>query len=291
MLSFGIGIRKNHTDDVLAGRYDLPVCEVIAENYLHRGGRMRRILEKARADTEVCIHGVSVSLGSPEPLDLEHLRALRALAQDVGAAVVSDHLCFTRADGISSYDLWPMHFTDAAVRHLAERIRIVQDVLGRQFCVENVSSYVRWASDELSESAFLNAVCAEADCGLLLDLNNLYVNSQNHGFDFHHALDQIDLSRVQQIHLAGHKEVVVTVPAQGTHGVGHDERFLLDDHGSAPTDIVVDALAAIAPRLGDVPVILEWDESPPRLPELRVSLLSLAARVGAACSPQLAVAA
>jgi hypothetical protein len=287
MLSFGIGIRKNHTDDVLAGRYDLPTCEVIAENYLHRGGRMRRILERLAGSAGVCIHGVSVSLGSAEPLDLEHLRGLRRLAQDVDARVVSDHLCFTRAGGVSSYDLWPMHFTDAAVRHLAERIRIVQDVLGRRFCVENVSSYVRWVDDELTESAFLNAVCAEADCGLLLDLNNLYVNSQNHGFDFHAALQEIDLSRVQQVHLAGHKEVCVTVPAPS----GRDERFLLDDHSSAPSESVVAALVDIAARLGDIPVILEWDESPPRLPEMCGYLGALVATIRDAQAPQLAVAA
>jgi len=276
----GFGIRRNHSNDVLAGRYGQAVCEVIAENFLGRGGRMRRILDAARASAKVCVHGVSMSLGSSDPLDLGHLRALRTLLDDVDALVVSDHLCFTRVDGVSSYDLWPMHFTTEAVMHLAGRIRIVQDVLGRRLCVENVSSYVRWEGDELTEAEFLNAVCTEADCGLLLDVNNLYVNAQNHGFDFMGSLQEIELTRVGQIHIGGHRRV--WVGDDGASCAAEEEgvaSFLLDDHGGPPTDAVLDALVRIAPTLGTTPVILEWDDRPPGLHEMQRALEALAARL------------
>lgn len=272
MLSFGVGIRSVHTEDVLAQRHAMPVVEVIAENYLGRGGRMRRVIEAARAHAAVCVHGVSLSLGSVEPLDRAHLRALRTWADEIGALTVSDHLSFTRVDGVSSYDLWPMPFTEDAVAHLAARIRQAQDELGRQLLVENVSSYVRWTRDALSEPAFLNAVCAEAGCGLLLDVNNLFVNSVNHGFDFDSALDAIDLQSVGQVHVAGHRQV----------GAAGEAWFLLDDHGSAPCERVVEGLARIAPRLPDVPVILEWDEQPPRLDALLPLVGALRARVSPA---------
>ena len=202
----GIGLRKEHFDEVLALRPEVAFFEVVSENFLVDGGRPLAVLEAVRRDYPVALHGVSMSLGSAEPVDREYLRRLKTLIERVSPAVVSDHLCWTSLRGHNSHDLLPLPYTGEAARWTAAKIREVQDVLGRRILVENVSSYLEHAGAELSEADFLTAVVEEADCGILLDVNNLYVNARNHGLDPQRYLDAIPAERVGQIHLAGHED-------------------------------------------------------------------------------------
>jgi uncharacterized protein len=257
----GIGIRKNHTDDVLHNRFDLPVSEVIIENYVDRGGRMRSILDAAAAQSNLCLHGVSMSLGSVDEPSAAALRNLRTLVDRYNPAVVSDHLCFGSVDGIHGHDLWPMPFTEEAVRRVAHNVRIAQDALGRRIAIENISTYVRFACDQMDEATFTNAVCREAGCGLLLDVNNLVVNSINHQFDAQQMMNAIDTDFVMQVHLSGHRAILGP-------GTGGDD-LVLDDHGSAPSLAVVELFAEHRHRFASAPVIIEWDEDPPDLDVMR----------------------
>jgi uncharacterized protein len=252
----GIGIRKNHTDDVLHNRFDLPVSEVIIENYVDRGGRMRSILDAASAQSALCLHGVSLSLGSVDEPNIAALQKLRTLVDRYNPIVVSDHLCFGSVDGIHGHDLWPMPFTEEAVRRVAHNVRIAQDVLGRRIAVENISTYVRFACDEMDEAAFTNAVCTEAGCGLLLDVNNAVVNSINHQFDAHQMISSINENHVMQVHLSGHREIL---------DAASTDHLVLDDHGSEPSLAVIDLFAAHRHRFAHAPVIIEWDDNPPDL--------------------------
>lgn len=244
----GFGVRTRHYDDVLARGISVPFVEVITENFLGRGGRPRAVLERLARDAEVALHGVSLSLGGLDPLPLDRLRALRTLADDVGASIVSDHACFGSVGGHTGHDLWPLPFTEECIMHLATRIRAVQDALGRRILIENVSSYVTYAVSDITEWEFLRAVCEESGCGLLLDVNNVYVNAVNHGFSAETYLDAIPPHLVGQVHLADHRDL-------GTH--------LLDDHGGAPRDVVLDLYERVLARTGPVRTLLEWDTDPP----------------------------
>jgi uncharacterized protein len=253
-MTIGIGIRSVHTQDVLQHTYRLPFAEVIVENYLGRGGRMQSILEAATSDTSLLMHGVSLSLGSADEPDWEHVRKLRPFFDRWCPAVVSDHLCVTQTGGLSGHELWPLPFTEESVVAVAANIERVQHELGREFAVENVSSYVRFADDDMDEVSFLNAVCARANCGLLLDVNNLHVNGYNHGFDAAAALTRLDFSRVRQMHIAHHTHR--TLP-DGT-------AIIIDTHCGVPNDDVIGLWQQASQRCV-VPTILEWDEDPPEL--------------------------
>jgi uncharacterized protein (UPF0276 family) len=207
-LGVGVGLRTAHQLDVLErgarGTLRVDYFEAISENHLVPGGRPRRIVEDVRACAPVVLHGVSLNVGSTDPLDLAYLDALAALARRIEAPFVSDHLCWTGVRGRSLHDLLPLPHTEEALRHVAARVAQVQERLGRRIALENVSSYVRFAADEMSEWEFLVAVAEAADCGILLDVNNVFVNAWNHGFDAGAYLDAIPAERVFQIHLAGH---------------------------------------------------------------------------------------
>jgi uncharacterized protein (UPF0276 family) len=222
--------------------------EAISENHLVPGGRPRRIVEEVRACAPLVLHGVSLNVGSTDPLDHDYLGALAALARRVEAPWVSDHLCWTGVGGRGLHDLLPLPHTEEALRHVVARVAQVQERLGRRIALENVSSYVRFAADEMSEWEFLVAVAEAADCGILLDVNNVFVNAWNHGFDAGAYLDAIPPERVLQIHLAGHSQ---------------SGPLLIDTHDHPIRSEVLALYERALRRLGPVSTLVEWDD---RLP-------------------------
>jgi uncharacterized protein (UPF0276 family) len=246
----GIGLRKEHFESILEGRPTVAFFEAISENFMVDGGRPWHVLERVRRDYPVALHGVSMSLGSAEPLDRSYLVRLKALVDRVEPAVVSDHVCWTRLGGHNSHDLLPMPFTEGAVRETAQKIVEAQDFLGRRILVENISTYLEFRDSEMTEGDFLSEVVEQADCGILLDVNNLYVNVRNHGLDSRGFLDRIPGGRVGQIHLAGHED----------HG-----DFVIDTHDHPVADPVWDLYESALERVGAVPTLIEWDAKIPAL--------------------------
>ncbi|HJV62306.1 MAG TPA: DUF692 domain-containing protein, partial [Albitalea sp.] len=179
---FGLGLRTEHYRDFVEGRQRVDWLEVISENYMVPGGKPLHFLERIRRDVPIVLHGVSLSIGSHDALDMDYLRELKALVARAEPAWISDHLCWTGVDHRNLHDLLPLPYTEAALAHVAERVSRVQDFLGRRLLLENVSSYVAFAGDEMSEWEFIAALAERADCHLLLDVNNVYVSSRNHGF-------------------------------------------------------------------------------------------------------------
>src|SRR6478672_12159565 len=203
-LGHGLGLRTPHYREVVEERPRVDWFEVISENFMVPGGNPRRVLREVRAHYPVVMHGVSLSLGSTDPLDPKYLDELAQLAAEVEPAWVSDHLCWGSYGGHQSHDLLPLPYTEEALAHVAERVLAVQDKLKRQILVENVSSYVSYRHSTMGEHEFLAALCERADCGLLLDVNNVFVSAHNHNFTPRAFLDGLPVGRVRQIHLAGH---------------------------------------------------------------------------------------
>jgi uncharacterized protein (UPF0276 family) len=201
---FGLGLRPQHYAQILGSECAVDWFEILSENYLVPGGRPMYYLDRIVEQFPVVMHGVSLSIGGSDELNRDYLRDLGRLAQRVQPQLISDHLCWTGIDELQLHDLMPLPQTDEAVMHVAARLRRVQDCLGRQFVIENVSSYAAFSHSHLSEWAFLTAIVAESGCGLLLDVNNVYVNSRNHGFDPLEYLNGLPTESVKQIHLAGH---------------------------------------------------------------------------------------
>ncbi|MBS2014580.1 MAG: DUF692 domain-containing protein [Deltaproteobacteria bacterium] len=254
-LGHGYGLRARHYPDLLEAPAGLgvPCVEAITENFLGRGGRPAAILERARSEAEVVLHGVSLSIGSTDPLRLAYLDALRELAERVQAKVVSDHLCFGSVGGRFGHDLWPMPLTEEALDHVVERVSRVQERLGRRIALENPSSYLEWAASTIPEEEFLSEVVRRADSLVLLDLNNVYVSARNHGFDPLRYIEAIPRGRVAQFHLAGHSA---------------RDGYLFDDHGAAVSDPVWELYERAVRRFGDVTCIVEWDSNVPELHQL-----------------------
>lgn len=249
-LGYGIGLRTEHYVDVVSGAPAVDWFEVISENFMVPGGNARRVLRAVRERWPVVLHGVALSLGGVDPLDEGYLDALAALAAEVEPAWVSDHLCWAAHRGHQAHDLLPLPFTEEALAHVAERVLRVQDRLKRQILVENVSSYVTFAQSSMPEWAFLAELTRRTDCGLLLDVNNVFVSAHNHGFDARAFLDGIPADRVGQIHLAGHSE---------------DGALLIDTHDHPVRDEVWALYRHAVARFGPVSTLIEWDE---RLPPL-----------------------
>src|SRR5438309_8389381 len=251
-LGFGVGLRRCHYTQILEEHPAMDWFEVISENFMVEGGRPLRVLDAVRSYYPIVMHGVSLSLGSSDPLNIGYLKQLGALVKRFEPAWISDHLCWTGVGGHNSHDLLPLPYTGEAVRHTAERIRQVQRILERTILIENVSTYLEFTSSDLSEWAFLGAVADEADCAILLDINNIFVNSFNHGFDPAHYIDSIPANRVMQFHLAGHSD----------HGT-----YLLDTHDHEIRPEVWMLYEHAIRRFGPVPTLVEWDEN---IPELEV---------------------
>ncbi|MCC7489721.1 MAG: DUF692 domain-containing protein [Gammaproteobacteria bacterium] len=253
----GIGLRAAHHADFLATRPAIPWVEVHSENFFADGGRQLQVLDAVRRDYGLSLHGVGLSLGSTDPLDPEHLRRLARLVRRVEPALVSEHVAWGSVEGTFLNDLLPMPCTNEALAHLVSRIGQVQDALGRRILVENVSSYLRLAGSEMTEWEFLVALARRAGCLLLLDVNNIFVNAANHGFDPLVYLEAIPPELVAEFHIAGHS----VVEAEG-------ETLLVDTHDAPVTAAVWQLLGAALTRIGRRPVLLERDARLPPLPEL-----------------------
>jgi uncharacterized protein (UPF0276 family) len=255
--SFGLGLRPAHYEEIAASQPAVDWFEILTENYLVPGGRPMQWLDRIRAEYPVVMHGVSLSIGSIDPLDFEYLSALKRLAQRIAPRWISDHLCWSGVASKNLHDLLPLPYTEEALRHVVERVGRVQDFLGSRILLENVSSYVEFASAELTEPEFLAEVAHRADCSILLDINNVYVSAFNHGFDPLHYLAQIPGERVRQIHLAGHSNC---------------GEYIIDTHDAPVIDPVWDLYAAAIDRFGPVPTMIERDDRIPPLADLLAEL-------------------
>ena len=249
-LGHGIGLRTKHFPALWDGTARVDWFEVISENFMIGGGRPRAALERARQIAPIVLHGVSLSIGSTDPIDGAYLVALRALADRIEPAWISDHLCWSGIGGQYAHDLLPLPYTEEALDHVVRRVITVQERLGRQVLLENVSSYLTYTHSTLTEWEFLGAIAERADCGLLLDVNNVHVSATNHGFDARAYLDGLPAGRVGQIHLAGHADM-------GTH--------LLDTHDGPVIDAVWELYRRAVGRFGRVSTLVEWDDRIPAL--------------------------
>lgn len=253
-LGHGIGLRREHYAAVLAGEAACDWFEAISENYMRVGGRARKVLLAVRARFPMTLHGVSLGIGDTDPLDEEYLDALAALARDVEPAWVSDHLCFTRAGGRSSHDLLPLPYTEESLANVVARLQRVQERLGRVLVLENASSYVGYRASTIPESEFLAEVARRSGCGLLLDVNNVFVSATNHGLDPRAYLEAIPRGSVWQFHLAGPSEA---------------GPLLVDTHDHPVRPEVWELYRQAVRRFGDVSSLVEWDD---RIPEIGVVL-------------------
>ena len=270
-LGFGLGLRTDHYETILADKPPVDWFEVITENYLVPGGKPLYYLDRIRADYPMVMHGVSLSIGGTDALNFDYLRRVKALAERIEPAWISDHLCWTGVNGINLHDLLPLPYTEEAVQHVASRVvRTVQDFLDRRILLENVSSYVTYAHSEMSEWEFLSAVAERADCLILLDINNIYVSAHNHEFDPLFYLDSIPVNRVQQLHIAGHLDL---------------KNIIIDTHGDSVIDSVWALYEAALRRFGLVSTMVERDDNIPPLGEL-LAELEIARQI--ACSLELA---
>lgn len=250
----GFGLRAAHYGELLEHGAGVPFAEIISENAMGRGGKPHHVLDRVRRDTALAFHGVSMSIGGVDPLDRARLKELRALCERFEVQIVSEHLCFSGAHGYHGHDLWPLPHTEEAVAHVTTRLHEAQELLGRPLALENVSTYMRYSTDEMSELEFTLAVLERADCTLLLDVNNVFVNAFNHQFDASEFIDAIPADRIAQVHLAGHQ----SHPA-----------YCFDDHASDVSEPVWDLYARLIARVGPVPTIIERDGNLPALEDLR----------------------
>jgi uncharacterized protein len=250
----GIGLRGAHHQAFLATRPAVAWVEVHSENFFAAGGAQPRLLEQVRADYPLSLHGVGLVLGSADALDVRHLARLRTLVQRYEPGLVSEHLCWGASGGRHLNDLLPLPYTEEALQHFVERVHTVQDALGRRILIENVSSYLEYTDSCMSEWEFLSGVAERTDCGILLDVNNIYVSACNHGFDARAYLAGIAPARVGEIHLAGH-----SVNRYG------DRDVLVDTHSAPVCAEVWELYAQALERTGPVPTLIEWDTELPAL--------------------------
>ena len=264
-LGYGLGLRPVHYQAILQDKPAVDWFEIITEDYLDIGGRPWYYLNQIKEQYPIVMHGVSLSIGSTDPLNYDYLKQVKALANRVDAAWVSDHVCWTGVNGLNMHDLLPLPYTEEALKHLIPRINTVQDFLERPLVLENASTYITYKQSNISEWEFLTAMTDAADCYLLLDINNIYVNSFNHGFNPLDYLNGIPAHRVKQFHLAGHKKFK-------TH--------IIDTHDKPIIKKVWDLYAAALQRFGKVSTLIERDDNIPPLNEL-ITELEHARKIGA----------
>ncbi|PKH99405.1 hypothetical protein CXF78_14020 [Shewanella sp. 11B5] len=257
-LGFGLGLRTDHFEYILQHQPDIDWFEVLSENYLVAGGKPRYYLEAIAEQYPVVMHGVSMSIGSTDPLDMDYLKALKKLSNDIQPKWISDHICWTSIHGVNSHDLLPLPYTEETVNHVAQRVRQVQDVLGRRILLENVSSYLSYQDSTMDEWDFLSQVAEAADCLILLDINNIYVSARNHHFNPLDYLKKIDPRRVQQFHLAGHSDF---------------GDYVIDTHDLDIPPSVWTLYQAALERFGAVSTMIERDANIPEFPALYQELL------------------
>jgi len=244
----GIGLRHCHIQDILSGKPDVPWFEVLADNHLEAGGPVKRALETLRQDYAFSFHCVGMSLGGTDPLDVAYLKKLDRLIQSLEPELVSDHLSFSSVNGRHYHELLPLPYTEESLHHICNRIQQVQDVLGRRILVENPSSYLSYQHSTIDEWEFIAAMAEQADCDLLLDVNNVYVSACNHKFDARIYLDAIPYQRVKEIHLAGFEE---------------RDGYLLDAHNNPVTDDVWQLFMHVMEYAVHIPALIEWDNNIP----------------------------
>lgn len=257
-LGVGVGLRTVHYPEIFRRvREGTPLgvdwLEALSENYMVEGGRPKRVLDELSEQVPLVLHGVSLNIGSSDPLDMHYLAELRRLAETTGALWVSDHLCWTGVDGRSLHDLMPLPFTAEALRHVVERVKRVQGALDRRIALENVSSYLSYSADAMPEWEFLAQIAERADCGILLDVNNIFVSAHNHGFEAEDYLAGIPPARVFQMHLAGHSEA---------------PPLLIDTHDHPVRAEVWTLFESAVRRMGPVSTLIEWDDLIPSYEEL-----------------------
>ncbi len=257
-LGFGLGLRTDHFEYILQHQPDIDWFEVLSENYLVAGGKPRYYLEAIAEQYPIVMHGVSMSIGSSDPLDMDYLKALKKLSNDIQPKWISDHICWTSIHGVNSHDLLPLPYTEETVNHVAQRVRQVQDVLGRRILLENVSSYLSYQDSTMDEWDFLSQVAEAADCLVLLDINNIYVSARNHHFNPLDYLKKIDPRRVQQFHLAGHSDF---------------GDYVIDTHDHDVPPSVWTLYQAALERFGAVSTMIERDANIPEFPALYNELL------------------
>jgi uncharacterized protein (UPF0276 family) len=267
MTLFGLGLRKPHYADVLSGNVQLDFVEVISENFMFPGGRQMADLLEVRAKCPVALHGVSMSVGSASGLDRDYVHRLRTLVDVIDPVFVSDHLCWTRVPGFSSHDLLPLPYTREVLDIVSNHVQAAQEILGRQMLLENPSAYLSFSQSEMPEWEFLSELCAQTGCGLLLDINNVYVSAHNLGFDPAAYIARFPLDHVRQIHIAGH--------SQG-------EDLLIDTHDQTVCDEVWDLFETAMTRAGPVAVMIERDDNIPPIGDLLNELATARARAEAA---------
>ncbi|HWV15183.1 MAG TPA: DUF692 domain-containing protein [Cellvibrio sp.] len=249
-LGFGLGLRREHYNDLIKGHSAVDWLEILSENYMVKGGKPLYYLEKIREQYPLVMHGVSLSIGGTDPLNADYLRNLKQLAERIQPRWISDHLCWTGIQGVNLHDLLPLPYTEEALDHLTDRITRVQDFLGRRILLENVSSYLSYSHSTLSEWEFLAELANRADCLILLDINNIQVSAHNHQFDPLTYLDAMPAARIQQIHLAGHLNL-------GDYSIDtHDHEIV-----AAVWSLYAEAIA----RFGNVSTMIERDDDVPPL--------------------------
>jgi len=270
-LGLGVGLRTVHFPYILQHRPNVDWFEIISENFMDSQGRPRYVLEQLAEQYPIVMHGVSLSIGSTDPLDFEYLAKLKKLAKATGALWVSDHLCWTGVAGRNSHDLLPVPFTEDTLRHVVQRIRTVQDFLERPLVLENPSSYVTFTHSTMPEWEFISRMAEYADCGLLLDVNNVYVSSVNHHFDPVEHIQSLPHRRVVQVHLAGHTNC-------GTH--------LIDTHDDHVIDPVWELYRLAHALTGGVSTLLEWDAKIPEFPVVHAEVLKAKKYTSALSTPE-----
>ncbi len=256
-LGYGLGLRKDHFETVLAERPNVDWFEITSENYMVDGGKPLDYLDRIREHYPMVMHGVSMSIGSTEALNFDYLKQLKALIKRVEPAWFSDHLCWTGVNGVNLHDLMPMPYTEEAIQHVVDRVSQVQDFMGQQMLLENVSSYISYYDSQITEWEFLTEVAERADCLILLDINNVYVSSYNHNFNPNTYLEGIPNERVYQFHLAGHT---------------HENNLIIDTHDQPISDPVFDLYATAVQQFGRVSTMIERDDNIPPLSELLIEL-------------------
>ena len=250
---FGLGMRKPHYPDFIEGQIDVDFVDVISENFMVDGGQPRRILREVREHYPVALHGVSMSVGSAKPVDHAYLLRLRALVDEIDPLFVSDHLCWTGIDGFNSHDLLPLPYDEETLDIVAANVGRAQNTIGRMMLIENPSSYIAFGHSTMTEWEFLDRLCAKSGCGLLLDVNNVFVSASNHGFCAFAYLDGVPAHHVRQVHLAGH--------SQG-------EALLIDTHDQPVCASVWDLYAHLIGRLGPISTMIERDDDIPPIADL-----------------------
>ncbi len=262
-LGYGVGLRRDHFDSLWDHADSVDFFEVLCENVMGFGGRPREVARQVASRFPTVLHGVALSIGSFDPLNDDYVTRLGALGRELGAHWFSDHLCFSSAHGVDYHDLIPVPFTDEAVKHVAGRIREATERVELPFALENPSYYIEYEINALDEASFLTQIVEEADCQLLLDVNNVFVNASNHGYDPYAFIDALPHERVCQIHMAGHDV---------------QPNVIIDTHGAPVVDEVLDLYRYTIERTGPVSTLLEWDHN---IPDMAV-LVDELARIRAA---------